>query len=145
MILKLNDVEELEVLAVLRTLKQVVEEAGDDYVYHHKIRPDHLNTGKGCWYVDPEGKKPDCIVGRVLFRLGVSLNTLQRFEGIMASGLPSLETSAIGSGAIPLHRPALYVLGVAQGIQDTGGNWGDARDAALLSAYQNYGIKGANK
>ena len=141
MLTKLDDTQELEVLAVLRTLKQVVEEAGDDYVYHHKIRPDHPDTGKGCWYVDPEGKNPDCIVGRVLFRLGVPLDTLRRFEGIMASGLPSLEIN----GAIPLHRPALHVLGVAQGIQDTGGNWGDARDAALLSAYQNYGIKGANK
>lgn len=152
---KLNDVEELEVLAVLRTLKQVVEEAGEDYVYQRWYKtavqqkfPDE--PAVACMYV--KDGEPDCLAARVLVRLGaVSVTTLSVYEGRACDMLPNL-TSGNPPGWSPtaappsltevqLHEPALHILRSAQAVQDSQGNWGDARDRALFQAFELYGIK----
>jgi hypothetical protein len=149
---KLNDGEELEVLAVLRTLKQVVEEAGEDYVYQRWFRTPTQAKFPGepavaCMYV--KDGEPDCLAARVLVRLGaVSADALSVYEGRACDMLPNLTNQNADWGAAPsslaevqLHAPALRILRSAQAVQDNQGNWGDARDRALFQAFELYGIK----
>lgn len=130
-----SDAVELEILAILRTLKQVVMEAGDSFVY----QTDHL--GK-CYYV--RNGEPSCIAGRVLHRLGVSTDVLKQWEGEGVDHL-SLDSCTCGNNrpTVPFSNEALIVLRRAQTRQDASANWGDCRDAALLFAYQKYGVTAA--
>jgi hypothetical protein len=61
---------------IIRTAKDVVAES-PDYTYEypaHLPRAESINSMSYCMYV--HGDKPGCIVGHIMNRLGVSLDTL---------------------------------------------------------------------
>lgn len=104
----------------LDTLREVVAEYGEDYVYDRRV-----NTGNGplggesCFYV--RDNKPSCLVGHVLNRRGVAINTLKEREG---SG-PDIFAPRF------LTHEAADVLTAAQEKQDGGRTWGSALQAAV--------------
>lgn len=98
---------------VLQTLQAVVDEAGHDYVYRRH------NAAYSCMYIHPATGQPDCNVARVLYRLGVSVETLTRHEGDAVLGFDANEL-------LGLHQAALEVLQAAQKAQDVGQTWGEA-------------------
>lgn len=130
----LSERSELDILAVLRTLKQVVAEAGEDFRY----RP---GPSGECYYVVND--EPSCLAARVLHRLGVTVSMLRAWEG-EACDLMSVEARSRGT-RVPLNfsTESLTVLRRAQLCQDQGRTWGDARDRALEFAYSEYGVKAA--
>jgi hypothetical protein len=109
---------------VIRTLREVVAER-PDYVYE---RPAHMHGGlPSCLYVhytEAGEREPGCIVGQVLHRLGVPLETLERHEGHTAA---YVATDAVGSMSDDIAR----ILDTAQYRQDEGKTWGEALADAL--------------
>lgn len=104
--------------AVREALYAAVEEKGEGYIY-----PDsEKDAGSMCLYLtydeanNPTG--PSCIVGNVLLRLGVDPATLKDYEG--QDGEDVAEAFGIDNRV----AQALYS---AQGAQDTGSTWGEAR------------------
>lgn len=130
--------EREEIQRALRAMIEIVTMAGDDFIYEPKPDPrDFTSCRFGfenhvCLYV--YGDQPDCLIGRVLHRMGHTVESLSQWE------YQSVELMAVSSNAI-IGIPISRVLLVAQTVQDTGKNWGDARDAALLAAYTGYGVK----
>lgn len=97
---------------VMTTLRAVVAER-PDYVYEEIAGDD------SCLYV--HNGAPSCLVGHVLFRLGLPLDVLSENEG----GSPGMSVREFGIS----HRAA-DVLDIAQARQDVGESWGDALAAA---------------
>lgn len=103
----------------IRAMTEVVKEAGVDHVYKQHI-------GAGCSYVY-EGQ-PDCLVGRALHKLGVSIETLEAmdedfgaFYSVVSTHLPE---------ELDITAEAWRVLSLAQECQDRGHTWGVALDTA---------------
>lgn len=120
---------ELTADKVTETLKAVVAESPDK-VY---AAPAHMVTvdydgkpvGMTCFYVhkDESGEQTcGCLVGVVLNRLGVPLETLATYEGTGADGVGS---------ALGLDEDTRTLLTIAQSAQDNGATWGDALARAL--------------
>ena len=154
--------EETQILAVLRTLKQVVEEFGPDYRYQFSEKDnDDQWPYKTCLYVKDE--EPDCLAAKVLVRLGLPVEALKEIEGIGLSSFESINTFGYNqvpkpSSSLPYPRvkekvegtvrktidlighKAVNVLGAAQARQDLGSTWGEARLAAIWIADHNYKI-----
>jgi hypothetical protein len=112
---------------VIETLNEVVAEAGDDFVYEKKIRPNVAGQLQAvCVYVD--NGQPDCIAAKVMHKLGVPIETLSGYEGkrpryfVDDPNFSDWETES------------LFVLTEAQYEQDAGKTWGFARDAATYYA-----------
>ena len=116
--------------AVVEALDAVVAERGEGYVY-----PDEWREGTYCLYVRPDGEGPACIAGAVYFRLGVSLDLLRGCEHNSA-----LQVAEAAYGRIPEADDIGRFLMVAQGAQDRGESWGNARDEALAWARQWLGL-----
>lgn len=142
----LSEQERAEVILTLKTLSEVVAEAGDEFVYTMRVvNPDadaDFVAVAQCVYV--YGGEPDCLGAKVLHRLGMSLEDLARWEGrLVAEMSPDAALPAYlrEMPEAPIGKHALFVLGEAQEKQDAGRNWGDARDAALYYAYTEYGVK----
>ncbi len=138
--LPLSEKSELDILAILRTLKLVVAEAGDDFVYE-PVRVSPMTSR--CLYVieDVQGnKKPDCIGGQVLHRLGVPLDLLVLWEG---KPVDCMAYEAYRRPIVGFSKESLEVLRAAQQLQDQSRPWGDCRDRALLFAYEKYGVTAA--
>lgn len=112
----LTDQEKKDVQLVLKTLEEVVNELGSDFVYPDRPALES-NLDVDCYYVWKG--KPDCIAARVLHKLGVSVDTLAEHEGGPCQNIPS-----------PLSVPALTVLGTAQQSQDERYPYGEALLAA---------------
>lgn len=117
---------EEEIKLVLRTLQDVVDEFGHDYVY-----PDRESWSAACFYV--RDGKPSCLAGQVVHRLGVPLEKLKQFEAqaitAMVDHVPPIQ----------LYEP-LVVLRQAQVVQDRGGTWGQALETAKKFAYNQHGV-----
>jgi hypothetical protein len=108
---------------VLDTLRDVVR-GREDYVY---TRPDTANPqGPVCLYVhpsdDPTRQEPGCLVGHVLYRLGVPLSALAEHEGHRASIVVTRLTDC--------DPKIAYMLDRAQRAQDDSETWGDALEQA---------------
>lgn len=105
----------------LRALEEVVAEAGEDYVYQPP------NQGLTCVYV-ADGR-PSCLVGRALFRLGVSIETLhwldREFGGFYCRDLNDELPEKI-----PMDESAAIAFARAQERQDARCSWGEALRAA---------------
>lgn len=106
----------------LAALREVVQRVGRDHV--------DVNAGKtsGCKYVRIGGDVPECIVGRVLHRMGVEISVLRQMD---ADDEPVIETggSAILShNEVSMDHRARTLLATAQGLQDKGKTWGEALD-----------------
>jgi hypothetical protein len=105
---------------IMDTLREVVAEQ-PDYVYaapQHMARP----NVESCFYVhadaDSTNIRPGCLVGAVLYRLGVPLERLAAHEGTGASCVTSV--------LVNTDDRAVAVLDLAQGAQDKGSTWSEA-------------------
>jgi hypothetical protein len=104
---------------VLSTLREVVAER-PEYAYsapsHLKANPD----APDCFYVhkDEEGEcvAPGCVIGVVLHRLGIPLETLAEHEGSTVH-----QIRALMPGVSP---EVLNTLNLMQSRQDVGKPWG---------------------
>jgi hypothetical protein len=117
---------------VLALAKKITDER-PDYVYKapewepeklHGYAPESFTN---CFYVHPredgKGLQPGCVVGELLHRLGVPLETLAKREGIGAWTLvPETVTG--------LSHSVRFFLGKIQNFQDEGHSWGEAYKAA---------------
>lgn len=109
--------ENTQIEQLSQIMTEIVNEAGRDFVYRN-------HNYSNCTYLKDD--VPDCLIGRVLFRLGIPLEVLQEMdENIIAI------SSAEGPDLTGLSTSACDLLGVAQMKQDQGQNWGDALDTFL--------------
>lgn len=130
--------EQITARRALELLIDVVDAAGDDFVYHkqdmsdiHGVQ-DHLPS-KGCRYAVND--QPSCLVGHVLYRSGVAVDALNRLDKVGVSA------HALRDFGLEVDQDAGDVLVAAQEAQDRGHTWGDALDAAR-SRYEKIMIKG---
>lgn len=114
---------------VTRVLAEVVAER-PDHVYAEPVPAPMSMTS--CYYVHgaEDDRTPGCLVGHVLNRLGVPLDTLQQHEGESASDVAARTLIITGH---PDETSAVYrVLDDAQSWQDLGETWGRALEIATL-------------
>lgn len=100
--------------AFTRTLREVVQ-AEPTKVYQR--------TDDGCVYAD--GDQPSCLIGQVLFRLGVSVRQLQAFDSEGADAGASSAASAVLRN-LGFPEKVAQAARVAQAAQDVGLTWGAA-------------------
>lgn len=128
----MTNLENVTPTEALDTLRAVVS-GHEDYVYAapaHQVQP-----GASCFYVhhntETGEKSPGCVVGHVLNRLGVSLDTLMGYEGTRADQVIQDLTR---EDLQPTPRPHVTylrrLLDQAQQCQDNGAPWGDALERA---------------
>lgn len=118
----------LDAPEVLRALREEVAETGRDHQYHGKgYAPNSTQVPRECNYVT--AGKPDCIVARALFRLGVPIAVLDQWEGVGAWGMCPANHVA-GHPTPLLTDNAASILDRAQGMQDRNHPWGSCLDAA---------------
>lgn len=111
---------------VIQTLREVAAER-PDYVYTNEYG-NRANGETTCRYVhhaDGPEAAPGCIVGHVLHRLGVPLESLAAREG---GGAIAVAVRTLGAYISLSTRDA---LALAQSNQDSGYPWGKSVDAAL--------------
>lgn len=109
----------------IELLERAVQAKGEDYV-----DPNAAN-GDGCMYGDEYGH-PACIVGHVVFYLGINPDAIKAgsvyraisVDGVLDGGLNVIE------GSPKFTNAARDVLGRAQTVQDNEGTWGAALTAA---------------
>lgn len=110
----------------LATLREVVAEAGEDFVYQ-----DHY--GESCYYsIDGE---PACFVGRVLAKWGVDLTPMDS-EYTGAGAMIGLFAGALLDhlrlmGVLEVDDLGVSLLWEVQTGQDNGEAWGKALSEAL--------------
>ena len=109
-------------------LKALVAEAGEDFIYSKRGAGDGY-SGR-CFYVF-EGK-PDCIVGKYLAKVGVSLDELKKADG-RGFGEPAdaLLDRLEFNDVITIEPKAIALLQEAQYHQDQGNTWGCALRRAV--------------
>jgi hypothetical protein len=129
---------------VLDEAGAVVAEAPEGYRYV-STNGDVAAEGKifSCYYVhnvkdgvDLDSPEPGCIVGKILFRLGVPLDVMARTE-VSSSGLLNALAS---EGVIEKPKPEVYmILAAMQRCQDLGTTWHTAYQVAnaTLQAFLN--------
>ncbi len=113
------DIEECQ--RALTFMHEIVTEFGPDYVYT-KIERDSEDIPM-CYYVD--NGECSCIVGRVLFKMGWTIDELIAIEG---------KTPL--SFKFPINKLSELtkeVLARAQSYQDSGYSWGRCANAALVT------------
>lgn len=119
--------ERITARRALELLTDVVDRAGDDFVYQKLDMSDvqgeeDMLPNEGCRYAVDD--RPSCLVGHVLHRSGVEMDVLNRLDvaGTSASGLADF--------GLEVDWDAGEVLVAAQALQDRGECWGDALAAA---------------
>lgn len=110
---------------IIELLDMAVEEYGADYVYH---RPERETN---CAYVHEtiDGVVVGCIMAYVFNKLGVSLGTLQKFEGVLAYEIYSklyLNAKGYQRQTADDNRKIEDLLMTVQKYQDAGFPWGEA-------------------
>lgn len=105
-------------------LERAVAEKGPDYIYNP-------NGECACKYFEPGTQLPGCIVGHVASYLGLTAADLQPFEhntsDTLFVGNPTgMTIDPILSGGFTVRT----LLREAQTVQDDGGSWGAALQAA---------------
>jgi hypothetical protein len=121
---------------ILDTLVEVVNEFGEDHLYG-TLPAERFVVFPGlsepqCQYVHNDGEvlKPACIAAHVLYRLGINMEQLARYEGRGAHVLDSyLDVRG-------LTHDSLYLIRRAQAVQDNRGTWGEALKSAQDYAAQ---------
>ena len=121
--------DQIATAAVTATIRQVVKEYGEDYVYPP------AQSGDNCRYVIDD--EPSCLVGVVLARLGVSNTHLKAgdaSEGHFGATADDLIPRLQWAGVINFEEPRLvaHALRSAQYAQDVARSWGIA-----LERYEN--------
>lgn len=106
---------------VQAAVEAAIQEKGADYVY---VKPNDVFTDpdKGdCLYVHND--QPGCIVGNVMHRLGVPLETLRRHEG---SNAWTLIDSLALEGVLDISEWSRAMLDSTQCSQDRSKRWAEA-------------------
>jgi hypothetical protein len=112
---------------VLKTLREVVAEAGSNFVYERPA------VAGGCVY--QYRGEPSCGVGRVFAKLGVPIETLKSFDHEIGGASASKALSMLrmpGYSAADLKVKRL--LKTFQSYQDTGASWGASLALAVDAA-----------
>lgn len=117
--------ERIDARRALELLTDIVDKAGDGYVYEKRDMTDIRGemdypegSPVGCRYV--EGENPSCLVGHVLVRAGVPVDRLQSLD---VSGASASNLKDYGLDVTP---EASRILVAAQRHQDRGETWGIA-------------------
>lgn len=117
---------------IKRVAEEIIDEKGFDFRY---ISPGNSEPKmhQNCynWTEDENGNKvPSCIVGTILHRLGVPLESMEPNWGS-----PSILRDLAKHGVIPevTDRRIQVFLNVAQATQDNGGTWYSAVKAAWVA------------
>lgn len=115
--------DQITTAAVTATIRQVVKEYGEDYVYPP------AQSGDNCQYVIDD--KPSCLVGVVLARLGVPITHLKAgdaSEGHFGATAEDLIPRLQWAGVINFEEPSkvAHALRQAQYVQDVARSWGIA-------------------
>lgn len=114
---------------VMTTLREVVAER-PDFVYKAQTTYSDDDATPMCGYVHTNengAKVCGCLVGHVLNRLGVPLDTLAEYEGKGAEYV-------VEGLDLNLSRQTARVLWIAQDEQDRGKPWGEALAKAEAAA-----------
>lgn len=113
---------------LLPRLRAIVAEEGEDFVYGRRRDEDN---NVGCYY--QWNGKPDCGVGRVLYRLGVPIETLQAMDRsgeTISQHYPRLRQDH----NIWFSPAAEALMESFQQDQDEQVPWGDALNSAITWA-----------
>ena len=116
---------------VRKGLTELVQEYGEDFRYTPKHKSE--SDSERCLYV--WNGEPDCIVGKLLHRMGVPLERLQRADNGPV-GMPARELLhwLILEGVLESDQEVqelAYALDVAQSLQDDGSSWGVVLERTL--------------
>jgi len=117
----------------LRLLTRAVEEKGEGHVY--PTFPGTTTT-LSCYYA--KDGKPSCIVGHVLFDLGVPISDMThddengRYGRISLGVIGGHRASLRSHYGLTFDNAAWSMLCVAQEVQDCREPWGEALAAAAL-------------
>jgi hypothetical protein len=87
------------------------------------VKDEGANTEAACRYTNVAGDAPVCIVGHALFRLGVPVSELAKYEGQAAD---SAMQGLANDGYFEFDEDAGDLLTEAQAKQDTGASWDEA-------------------
>jgi len=123
---------DLTIENVIEALKEAVAEKGEEYVYVNKygqsaLDDDGYPSGISCHYLDLDSN-PSCIVGNVLYRLGVPFNEMYDNGEDSSALVKRLHQEGVISAVQLGVLPILYT---AQGMQDMGATWGVVLEKAI--------------
>lgn len=116
---------------ILTTMENIVNEHGRDHRYETRS----IDGDKGCFYSWDE--EPDCLIAKVLHRLGISMNKLQNLDCANSDDMPIAIGSPIAQEITGLNEQVSGVLATAQRAQDQGFTWGSALDTTMAT-YSRY-------
>ena len=109
---------------MLRELERVVD-GREKHVYFKK----KMGAGPACTY--ERYRKPSCLVGHVLYNLGLEPKQLRKLDNLSVPGILGCYTQAtLRDMGINLTKPAVRALHEAQLAQDSGLTWGEALEGA---------------
>jgi hypothetical protein len=123
---------EITMKQVLDLMCQIVGEYGIDYQYEPPVGIDYQYeppVGGNCVNWDRAGDCPSCLIGHIMFRLGVPKDFLSPNASLDAG--PLLDGIAVHFGAT-WEDGVSEVLQEAQLMQDAGRRWGEALRVALI-------------
>lgn len=105
---------------VINTLAEIVSEYGDDHVYEAPM--------DRCVYV--HGGQPSCLVGKMLHKVGIPLEKLEKFD--LDNGTPAAMAISclMQADVIDVSSEAIQALSEVQSTQDAGYPWGVALQSA---------------
>jgi hypothetical protein len=113
---------------VLQSLKEIVYDKGENYIYPNAMR--------NCVYFEANGQ-PSCIVGHFLYRHDILLPGDERlYEGNSATGLCEYLKM---EGVAAFDERSRVLLQEAQECQDWGYTWGNSLNTAIEAVTRKYG------
>jgi hypothetical protein len=112
--------EQIDKRRALELLIDIVDQYGEGVVYE-RVPKVAGGSGMVCQYQDRG--QPSCIVGHVLARAGVPMNTLYELD---VCGTPADRLNR----DVGVDGQAAQVLNAAQCVQDAGKTWGEALASA---------------
>ena len=117
--------ERITTTAALKALRDIATEQGLDFTYERR----EIEGREGTWCVYVYDGHPDCLAGRALWRLGVTVEQLDRFNlGYPVHWLAN-------ELALDATEEALDALSRAQTGSDQGVEWG----RAVMQAHRTVG------
>lgn len=122
----ITDDNRAQVFQVLHVMEEVVREFGPGHRYRRR------GEGHKCFYVNAAETGPDCFIGQVLWRFGVTLDQLFDIEH---QSVPIREHDVcIPQAFRGFCLDSRKVMDAAQGAQDIGDAWDQALTAARAKA-----------
>src|SRR5262245_14830452 len=111
----MSDLFNVTTADVLRELRTIVEEVGPDHIYRPWTDPND-SSNRTCFYIHPTRRKPDCLAGRIMAKLGVHPDVLATNESLRAK----LVASQLGA-----TKEVASLLNYIQVRSDMEAPWGE--------------------